>query len=75
MLAWVNVWRSVKISWWAKTTLAASLFAVVSLAMTELLSQWKVNVFIPLVGGVVAATLATAVKTLLVWFSKQKQMV
>lgn len=75
VLAWVNVWRSVKISWWTKTTLAASLFAVASLAMTELLSQWQVNVFIPLVGGVVTATLATAVKTLMVWFSKQKQMV
>lgn len=74
-LAWVHVWRSVKISWLAKTTLAASLLAVLSLAVTEPLSHWKINVYIPLVGGVVLAVLTTAVNTLGLWFSKRRQMV
>ena len=75
LLAWANVWRSAKVSWLTQIALGASLMAVVSLALTEELTYLKINVYLPLIGGVVLTALVTAVITLRVWFSKTGQMV
>jgi hypothetical protein len=74
VMAWVNVWRSAKISWLSKTVLAASLLAIVSLSLTEPLSAHQLNVQLPLLLGIAIATLATATLTLRFWFSKHPKM-
>lgn len=43
LLAWWNVWKVVRISWLARLTLAGSLLAVTSLALTEQLTFFKIN--------------------------------
>ena len=74
MLAWVNVWRSTKTSWLAKTVLAASLLAIISLSLTEQLSAFQLNVQLPLLLGIAIAALATATLTLRFWLSKKTKM-
>jgi hypothetical protein len=74
VLAWVNVWRSIKTSWLPKTVLAASLLAIVSLSLTEPLSAFQLNAQLPLLLGIAIASLATATLTLRFWFSKNPKM-
>lgn len=73
ILAWINAWRPDE-SWLVKTALGASLFAVVSLALSEPLSEWNINAYVLLGGGILLTALATGIFTLLRWFSKSPQI-
>ena len=75
VLAWLNVWRAVSFQRMAKIALLGSLFAVVSLALTEPLSHVGINVYVPMGGGILLATLATGACTFWIWLSKTNRMV
>lgn len=63
--AWWNVWRPERMSWPILTTLGASLLAVTTLSMAEPLTRVKINVYIPVLAGLMAAFLGTIVTTLM----------
>lgn len=75
LLSWANVWQSSRVSWLARTALVGSLFAVVSLALTEQLSYLNISVFMPMLAGVGLTALAMATITLRNWTSKTGQLV
>lgn len=75
VLAWINVWQSVQITRLAQMALAGSLLAVVSLSMATELTELHLNVYVPLLAGIVLTFLATTITTLMIWFSTMKRTV
>ena len=75
LLAWINVWQSVQITRIAQMALAGSLLAVVSLSMATELTDLQLNVYVPLLAGIVLTFLATTITTLMIWFSTTRRTV
>jgi len=71
VLAWANAWKSGGCTFLAKGVLAASLLAVLGLSLSEPLTEMKINVLIPLLGGIGLSTIGTVALTLRFWLSKK----
>jgi len=56
-------------------SLAGSLLAVVSLSMATELTDLQLNVYVPLLAGIVLTFLATTITTLMIWFSTTRRTV